>query len=164
MDKKADRVFNFSGKVTYIEKQEITVQSGATFYNGPGPSEDDDQEDTGTRKEMDEWEAIDRLLAEHDDEGTALMTESAQWYAVYRVMSELCGWPAKMSEFVRMMCERGYDRTMPPVNYESLKGRNQLPHIPGVKVQLWDRYINTSGPVQKQCVVARFLLETLQLK
>lgn len=48
MEKKADRVFNFSGKVTYIEKQEITVQSGATFYNGPGPSEDDDQEDAGT--------------------------------------------------------------------------------------------------------------------
>lgn len=30
------RHFHFSDKVTYIEHQEITVQSGAIFFNGPG--------------------------------------------------------------------------------------------------------------------------------
>lgn len=34
------RHFYFTKEATYIEKQEITVQSGAYFYNGPGPDDD----------------------------------------------------------------------------------------------------------------------------
>ena len=30
-----NRVFNFSKEVTYIEHQEVTVEAGAVFYNGP---------------------------------------------------------------------------------------------------------------------------------
>lgn len=34
---RTDRHFNIQGDATYIEHQEITVQSGANFYNGPAP-------------------------------------------------------------------------------------------------------------------------------
>jgi len=44
-DKKCERHFHFSDKVTYIEHQEITVQSGANFYNGPAVEPQNDHEE-----------------------------------------------------------------------------------------------------------------------
>lgn len=39
-----DRKFIFQDKVTYIERQDITVQNGAIFYNGPAPKSEDNAE------------------------------------------------------------------------------------------------------------------------
>lgn len=36
-EEKGARHFHFAGPCTYIEKQEVTVQAGGTFYNGPKP-------------------------------------------------------------------------------------------------------------------------------
>lgn len=45
IEERTPRVFNFSASCTYIEKQEVIVQAGATFYNGPKPEEDGDNDD-----------------------------------------------------------------------------------------------------------------------
>lgn len=37
------RNFYFTKEATYIEKQEITVQSGAKFYNGPAPKSEEQE-------------------------------------------------------------------------------------------------------------------------
>lgn len=46
-----DRKFEFYDKVTYIEKQEITVQPGGKFYNGPA-SDDEGKDEEPTPLEM----------------------------------------------------------------------------------------------------------------
>ena len=38
-----DRQFVFHDKVTYIERQDITVQNGAIFYNGPAPQTENNE-------------------------------------------------------------------------------------------------------------------------
>ena len=44
-DKKCERHFHFIYKLNYIEHQEITVQSGANFYNGPAVESQNDHEE-----------------------------------------------------------------------------------------------------------------------
>lgn len=141
------RHFEFNDKVTYIEKQEITIQPGATFHNGPAPEPGKTSRTVveKTNNQDDEIMMIlDDLLDEADDKGNPLFTEQVQWYAVYRVLKEKVNCPEKMSGFQRYMDNLGYNNARVRCTYPSLKQGSIEFTLLSVKVDLWKDYRNVS--------------------
>lgn len=62
-----DRHFHFEKEATYIENQEITVQSGANFYNGPAPKKLDEEEEKPEPEKVEQAEAKVELPKEEKD-------------------------------------------------------------------------------------------------
>lgn len=67
------REFHFHDKVTYIERQDITVQSGATFYNGPA-------KDTKVEQSSEIKTYLDKLLP--------FIKNSRCWFGVAKALME----------------------------------------------------------------------------
>lgn len=157
------RHFEFHDKVTYIEKQEITVQSGATFFNGPSAEEKCEKESQKHKRAADYTDddilmLIDDLMDATTDGGDYLMTERSQWFAVYRVMNEKLNYPKRMTDFCRrieMLC-RAEERV--PCVYASIKKASTESVGLTVSVDIWDDYDKISERYHKQCIVADYLL------
>lgn len=156
------RHFHFSDKVTYIERQEVTVQSGGNFYNGPGA------DDGGAAHKDQDQEEIAMAIADLYDERVEengqlvpLFADKAQWYAVFRVLSKYCNYPSRITDFVRIMRKNNYDADEPVCSYESIKKANSDCAQLAVDVSLWQQYKNLNGKYLKQCLVAGFLIKKL---
>ncbi len=91
-----------------------------------------------------------------------LFTDQKQWYAVFRVLQEHCGYPSKMSDFVRLVQDRGYSLQQPPCSYESIKKAPQDCSLLSCRTDFWQQYSHRSGSYRKQCRVAEFLLQRLE--
>lgn len=98
-----------------------------------------------------------------DGDGTVrpLFSDKSQWYAVYRVLTEHCGYPSKMTDFVRLVEERGYSQQSPPCNYDSLKKAPQTCARLSCRTDLWQQFGDCGVTYLKQCRVAEFLLQRL---
>lgn len=138
----------------YIERQEIKVEKGGILNLGATQQMKHKEVEDEDIRDM-----IDDLLSEVDASGQRLMEDTAQWYAVFRVLSERCNYPAKLSDFCRLMAQMGYADAVPPCTYNTVKAVH-LQQL-AVKVELWQQYRKVSEPLAKQCAVAQFLLERL---
>lgn len=158
-DKKCERHFHFSDKVTYIEHQEITVQSGANFYNGPAV-----EPQNAIQQEIDIEAALEALyeeFVETDGRTEPLFSDQTQWYAVYRVLSEYCNYPAKISDFVKLIKEKKLDIKKPLCVYSSIRKANTDLSALAVKVGQWWLHKDKGEKYMKQYLVAQFLLKNL---
>lgn len=97
MDGKS-RIFNFAKEVTYIEHQEVTVEAGGVFNNGPH-----------------------KLEGETDDEGTSGEEPSARTVRTFGFIIRSRHSPkdieAKM-ESLRLKCHNGNSRSLVRMLYE----------------------------------------------
>lgn len=160
------RHFEFKDKVTYIEKQEITVQSGANFYNGPKVEFVEPKEKKSTTLDSTDEDihmAIADLYEATDEEGNKIFTEQGQWYAVYRVLSSYCNYPEKMTDFVRLINKNKWAEDEPLCKYDSIASISKSLPLLSVKVSLWQQYKSTNEKYKKQCVVAEKIMKILGL-
>ena len=116
-----------------------------------------------TRTEEDVYAALETLQDDKDDEGNYIMFQSEQWYAVFRVLSQFCGYPTKAKDFEKTMINLGSDDLRIPCKYENFRKvtLNKLPQ----NVALWPQYINTADQYsKKQIDVAIVLMKELNIE
>lgn len=106
---------------------------------------------------------LERLLAATDVDGNRIFTTQTQWYAVYRVFSELRGYPKEMKAFCRAMEDLGMKEVRPAVNYDSLKKAGVPAMLETTKVTQWKSCLSSAqGAPRKQIVTAMKLIESLE--
>ena len=116
------------------------------------------EKDNCQQSKSDVESSLSALMEAVDEFGNKIFTEKGQWYAVFRVLSELFGYPKNMSDFSRLMHEGDYAI---PCTYTSLADRQkELPKLV-CKVALWQQFSSLSESYRKQCKVADFLLKSL---
>lgn len=116
-----------------------------------------------TTSEKDVMSAIEKLQEATDEQGKYIMHDLDQWYAVFRVLSQLCGFPTRPKDFELTMKNIGGDKLRLPCKYESFRkvALNKLPQ----NVTLWEQYRNTADQYSmKQLKVAVKLMEILQIE
>ena len=109
-------------------------------------------------------QALTELLEAKTDDGKPLMKTQTQWYAVYRVLSEYCNYPIKMTDFERDINNRmGFKEAEPACSYQSFKKvPNELTDLI-VKVSKWGAFRRKTPAYEQQCMVAEFLMKRLKL-
>lgn len=109
-------------------------------------------------------QALTELLEAKTDEGEKLMKTQKQWYAVFRVLSEYCNYPCKMTDFARDINSRmGFKGAEPACSYDSIKKvPNNLTDL-RAKVSKWETYKSKTPAYEQQCMVAEFLMKRLNL-
>ena len=116
-----------------------------------------------TQTEQDIHEALEGLMDARDEAGEVVMHDLDQWYAVFRVLSQFCGFPTKPKEFEQSMHNMGADELRVPCKYESFR-KVTLHKLPQ-NVALWRQYLNSADQyTKKQLVVALKLMELLHLE
>jgi len=75
------RHFHFTKEATYIEKQEITVQSGANFYNGPS-AKNEEQREVENRNTL----LTDRELRERINMVMPQIKKNRYWFCILKVL------------------------------------------------------------------------------
>lgn len=106
---------------------------------------------------------IEELQAIQDDGSEYLMHDLDQWYAVFRVLSQFCGYPKKPKDFELTMKNIGADNFRLPCKYDNFRkvALNQLPQ----NVSLWKQYVNTADQYSlKQIKVAIKLMDLLHIE
>lgn len=82
---------------------------------------------------------------------------------MYRVLSELEGYPKQMKEFCKLMERLGMDKTEPALSYEMMKKVTLPPVLKTTKVTLWPTFLNRAEEaVRRQIVVAVKLMDLLE--
>ena len=107
--------------------------------------------------------AIEELQALQDDDGEYLMHDLDQWYAVFRVLSQFCGYPKKPKDFELTMKNIGADGFRLPCKYDNFRKvtLNKLPQ----NVALWKQYVNSADQYSlKQIKVAIKLMDLLYIE
>jgi len=116
-----------------------------------------------TKSDKDIKGAIVELQESKDEKGEYLMQDLDQWYAVFRVLSDFCGYPKKPKEFEKTMKNLGTDELRLPCKYDNYRKvtLNQLPH----NLTLWKQYANSADQYSmKQLKVAIKLMELLHIE
>ena len=107
--------------------------------------------------------AIEQLQNSKDDQGNFIMHDLDQWYAIFRVLSNYCGYPSKPKDFESTMKNIGSDNFRIPCKYENFRKvtLNKLPS----NISLWKQYSNSADQYSmKQLKVALKLIEILHLE
>ncbi len=107
--------------------------------------------------------AIEELQAIQDDNDEYLMHDLDQWYAVFRVLSQFCGYPKKPKDFELTMKNIGADGFRLPCKYDNFRKvtLNKLPQ----NVALWKQYVNSADQYSlKQIKVAIKLMDLLYIE
>ena len=107
--------------------------------------------------------AIEELQAIQDDGSEYLMHDLDQWYAVFRVLSQFCGYPKKPKDFELTMKNIGADGFRLPCKYDNFRKvtLNKLPQ----NVALWKQYVNSADQYSlKQIKVAIKLMDLLYIE
>lgn len=144
----------------YVAHQSITVNNGGTLNliapqdNGPAVTAPIIRKDSAIL-------AVDELLEALDDEGNYLFTDPNQWYAVYRVLNEYANYPAKMTDFTRVMQEKGYGNERVALSYDSMRYVSKKLSKLACRCDCWNQYSNLSDAYQKQYVITDFLIKRL---
>lgn len=107
--------------------------------------------------------AILTLLESTGEDGKRIFTEKGQWYAVYKVLSDLHGYPSKMTDFCDIMKNWGMYEASPACDYESMRKVPNNVTFPTSKVTLWHNYKDKAETkFTKQIMVAIKLMELLE--
>jgi hypothetical protein len=91
------------------------------------------------------------------------MHDLDQWYAVFRVLSQFCGYPMKPKDFEQTMKNIGADDFRLPCKYENFRKvtLNKLPQ----NVSLWKQFVNSADQYSlKQIKVAIKLMDLLHIE
>ena len=116
-----------------------------------------------TKTEEEIYTAIENLQKDKNDEGKFIMYDFDQWYAIFRVLSQFCGYPSKPKDFEKSMRNIGSDDLRIPCKYDNFRKvtLNKLP----MNVALWSQYLKTADQYsQKQLIVAITLMEKLNIE
>lgn len=108
-------------------------------------------------------EALEELQNAKDEQDKYIMFDYDQWYAVFRVLSQFCGYPSKPKDFDTTMKNIGADKMRVPCKYESYRkvALNKLPQ----NIALWKQYMNIADQYSlKQVKVAVKLMEILHIE
>lgn len=138
---------------TNIQADQVIMQNNGTV-NGPEPRE------TTTKTDKQVKRAVELLMDANDEYGQYLMQDQEQWFAAKVVLTQICGFPVKPSDFERSLKNLGLDQLRVPYVYDSVRKVHvhQLPQ----NVELWYHYLNTVDEYsRKQVVVAVKLMELL---
>lgn len=150
------------GHLVKVERGAVYNESGYVTQN-IYPEESKGKATGMAKDDNDIQMAIADLYELKDEEGSTLFTDQAQWYAVFRVLSFYCGYPEKMTDFVRLINKNGWDEQEPKCMYQSVKvAKNTLPML-SVKVSLWQQHKNVSDKYFKQCIIAEKLMKMLNI-
>ena len=106
--------------------------------------------------------ALVKLQEAKDEEGKLIMYDHDQWYAIFRVLSQFCGYPTKPKDFETTMKNIGSDEFRIPCKYDNYRkvALNKLP----LDVALWKQYVNSADQYSlKQLKVAIKLMELLNI-
>lgn len=116
-----------------------------------------------TISDKDIKKAIEELLEAKDEMGKFIMHDFDQWYAVFRVLSQFCGYPTKAKDFETTMKNIGADEFRLPCRYENFR-KVTLHKLPQ-NVSLWKQYVNSADQYSlKQLSVAIKLMEILHIE
>ncbi len=108
-------------------------------------------------------EALEELQNAKDEQDKYILFDFDQWYAVFRVLSQFCGYPQKPKDFDKTMKNIGADKMRVPCKYENYRKvvLNKLPQ----NVALWKHYLNMADQYSlKQIKVAMKLMDILHLE
>jgi hypothetical protein len=115
-----------------------------------------------TTSDEDIKEAIEALMEATDGEGQYIMHDLDQWYAIFRVLSQLCGYSSKPKDFETNMRNIGADKLRIPCKYDNYR-KIVLSQLPA-NVTLWGQYKNSADQYSmKQIKVAVKLMQLLHL-
>lgn len=107
-------------------------------------------------------QAIEALMEAKDDNGNHIMRTQDQWFAVFRVLSQHCGFPKSAKEFATTMKNIGVAGQRVPCKYDSF--RKVTPQNLPPNVDLWGQYENHADNYSmKQVKVAQKLMDILHL-
>jgi hypothetical protein len=104
-----------------------------------------------------------KLQETKGEDGKYIMYDHDQWYAVFRVLSQFCGYPTKPKDFETSMKNIGSDEFRIPCKYDNYRKvtLNKLPQ----NVALWKQYVNSADQYSlKQLKVALKLMELLNIE
>lgn len=158
-------VKNFYGGV-YFDRCRMTDVKLQTLVQGDmrmeaAPDTGTDAVRPGSDRRVEE--ALAALKEATDADGGRIFTQKAHWYAVYRVLSELEGYPKQMKEFCKLMEALGMDRSHPALSYEMMKKVILPPVLKTARVSLWPGFLNKAEEsVRRQIVVAAKLMDLLE--
>lgn len=141
-----------------VEYEVANVEDG-----GIGIQINNGKDSTLSVSDKDIKSAIEELQKIQDDNGEYLMHDLDQWYAVFRVLSQFCGYPKKPKDFELTMKNIGADDFRLPCKYDNFRkvALNQLPQ----NVSLWKQYVNTADQYSlKQIKVVIKLMELLHIE
>lgn len=106
---------------------------------------------------------LEKLLEAKDENGKYIMYDHDQWYAIFRVLSQFCGYPTKPKDFETSMKNIGADKFRIPCKYDNYRkvALNNLPQ----NVVLWKQYVNSADQYSmKQIKVALKLMDLLNIE
>ena len=116
-----------------------------------------------TVADKDVRDALLELQEARDEGGGYILHDKAQWYAIFRVLSQKCGYPAKLKDFERTMLNIGAGDMRVACSYESMK-KVAVPNLPE-RIDLWPQFVNSADRHSlKQLKVAVKLMEIMHLK
>ena len=141
-----------------VGQMNVVVESGATVNYYEAESR---PKGAQTRTDEEVSRAVRQLMEERDADGGFIMKEYGQWYAVKTVLTSLCGFPVKPSDFQRTLTNLGLDQLR--VNYKQESVKKVCLHQLPANVELWHQYQNTADEYSmKQVKVAVRLMELLK--
>ena len=144
-----------------IEKH-VDYEVNNVEASGIGIQINSGKEKSLTTSDEDIKEAIEALMEATDDEGQYIMHDLDQWYAIFRVLSQLCGYSSKPKDFETNMRNIGADKLRIPCKYDNYR-KIVLSQLPA-KVTLWGQYKNSADQYSmKQIKVAVKLMQLLHL-
>jgi len=128
-------------------------------------SSEQDKSMTLTYSEQKTKAAIEEIMNMQDDQDEYIFKDQEQWYAVYKVLSTFCGYPAKMTDFERVIKDMGCGDLRIPCKYESFrKVPDKISQLPP-NIKLWPSFNNSVGQTSKKIlVVALKLMDLLGIK
>ena len=141
----------------HVDYEVNNVEAG-----GIGIQINNGKEKSLTTSDEDIKKAIEALMEAKDGEGQYIMHDLDQWYAIFRVLSQICGYSSKPKDFETNMHNIGADKLRIPCKYDNYRKivLNQLPK----NVMLWGQYKNSADQYSmKQIKVAIKLMELLHL-
>ena len=140
----------------HVDYEVSNVEAG-----GIGIQINSGREKSLTTSDEDIKEAIEALEAT-DSEGQYIMHDLDQWYAIFRVLSQLCGYSSKPKDFETNMRNIGADKLRIPCKYDNYR-KIVLSQLPA-NVTLWGQYKNSADQYSmKQIKVAVKLMQLLHL-
>lgn len=141
----------------HVDYEVNNVEAG-----GIGIQINNGREKSLTASDEDIKAAIEALMEAMDDEGQYIMHDLDQWYAIFRVLSQLCGYSSKPKDFETNMRNIGADKLRIPCKYDNYR-KIVLSQLPA-NVTLWGQYKNSADQYSmKQIKVAVKLMQLLHL-
>ena len=107
--------------------------------------------------------AIESLYDSKDEDGKNIFTEKSQWYAVYRVLKEYMNYPEKMTDFVNVINAKRWAEREPSCSYATLKAVSGRLTSLNRKCSLWEDCKNINDSYRKQCIIAKKLMQLLEI-